>query len=641
MKLYVHFTPTGNAPHLTQAHTAILKEITPTSTPLTTLAKLFLSHYANKHPTPSPPSSISSTIRFKLDEDYDDFITDLKNCREQKQYKKARLLLERALKVDPNNVACHRLLSRLSYDIRYYSKTLSNLKNCLEVQDVKDNEYIDDLVLAAKCCIALDEFNKALDYLESATGIIKEGVYTGHKYRLNHAIICMAECHKNLGKLNESAAITEMVIKKDETFVPALINYADVAMMMGKAKDAISILLTCIVKDQNNNEVKALLSKGVSAEGGIEHVKTNLPLDASTAPAYAFLATIVRDEGHLSAATKLIELAFVGSNMSNKSYALNYLHALELEGKFGEGFSMIKRFLKGLAGTMRGSAFGLADGVTDFYKVLERLEDENGTDKFGNNNKLHTRVKVIEETPTHRGHVIIDGETWWTEIASKASTKHVEYNQEDYDLLAILFTVIKILYHKGNLKLLPDLVKVVEKLRVQSKTEIYRTNIRNENAYYMCATQLLAKSFHRTVQSIPSGSEVIFIFGEIDCREGLILATEKDRYATHEEGMKTCIDIWMKEAGKVIEEKEFNAWIHPVIPVLEETREIVINYNRIFKGKVEEEGGRMKWIDVFEKLLRLRGDGGLALKDEYKLDGTHMNPSYLKLVEDCMAGEVS
>lgn len=155
MKLYVHFTPTGNAPHLTQAHTAILKEITPTSTPLTILAKLFLSHYANKHPTPSPPSSISSTIRFKLDEDYDDFITDLKNvsdgddlfvflvqdplppapppapptnptspntksllasarqCREQKQYKKARLLLERALKVDSNNVACHRLLSRL------------------------------------------------------------------------------------------------------------------------------------------------------------------------------------------------------------------------------------------------------------------------------------------------------------------------------------------------------------------------------------------------------------------------------------------------------------------------------------------------------------------------------------------------
>ena len=34
--------------------------------------------------------------------------------------------------------------------------------------------------------------------------------------------------------------------------------------------------------------------------------------------------------------------------------------------------------------------------------------------------------------------------------------------------------------------------QVVEKLRVQSKTEIYRTNIRNENAYYMCATQLLA-----------------------------------------------------------------------------------------------------------------------------------------------------
>ena len=38
---------------------------------------------------------------------------------------------------------------------------------------MKNNEYIDDLVLAAKCCIARGEFNESLDYLESATQIIK------------------------------------------------------------------------------------------------------------------------------------------------------------------------------------------------------------------------------------------------------------------------------------------------------------------------------------------------------------------------------------------------------------------------------------------------------------------------------------
>ena len=160
-------------------------------------------------------------------------------------------------------------------------------------------------------------------------------------------------------------------------------------------------------------------------------------------------------------------------------------------------------------------------------------------------------------------------------------------------------------------------------------TGLKHWHLREESNFYP------KKSFHRTVKSIPKGSDVIFIFGEIDCREGLILATEKDRYETHEEGMKTCIDIWMKEGGKVIEENNFNALIHPVIPVLEETREIVVNYNRIFKAKVEEDS-RMKWIDVFEGLLQVKG-GAVVLKDEYKLDGTHMNPAYLKLVERWMA----
>jgi len=384
-------------------------------------------------------------------------------------------------------------------------------------------------------------------------------------------------------------------------------------------------------------------------------------------------------------------MAFVASGMGNRSYALNYLHALELEGKFDDGFKKIKRFLKGLEGSLAKSK--LAKGVAQFSKVLEGVDGVNGSDRFGAGNSMHTRVKYIEESSLVRGHVVVDGEDL-TAIASKTSGNHVEYSQDDYDLLAILFTVVKILYHKGNLGILPELVKAVEPLRIQSKVEIYRTNIRNENAYYMCASQLLAvedevgggtvgnlkpiyvvgdshtlsvgwrtignrlcipmivtglkhwhlreesnfypkKSFHRTVKSIPKGSDVIFIFGEIDCREGLILATEKDRYETHEEGMKTCIDIWMKEGGKVVEENNFNALIHPVIPVLEETREIVVNYNRIFKAKVEEDS-RMKWIDVFEGLLQVKG-GAVVLKDEYKLDGTHMNPAYLKLVERWMA----
>lgn len=42
-------------------------------------------------------------------------------------------------------------------------------------------------------------------------------------------------------------------------------------------------------------------------------------------------------------------------------------------------------------------------------------------------------------------------------------------------------------------------------------------------------------NFNNAVDSIPDGSTVIFGFGEIDCREGILLAVARDRYADLEE----------------------------------------------------------------------------------------------------------
>jgi hypothetical protein len=146
------------------------------------------------------------------------------------------------------------------------------------------------------------------------------------------------------------------------------------------------------------------------------------------------------------------------------------------------------------------------------------------------------------------------------------------------------------------------------------------------------------RAFHRVVEGIPGGADVIFIFGEIDCREGLVLAVEKDRYRDLEEGMRACIEIWMEEAGKVCKEKGFRAFIHPVVPVLNETRSIVVKYNRLFKEAVEGRGRElgMVWMDIFDSLVEVRpGDiSGLGLKKGLALDGTHLHPRYLEAVEE-------
>ena len=129
----------------------------------------------------------------------------------------------------------------------------------------------------------------------------------------------------------------------------------------------------------------------------------------------------------------------------------------------------------------------------------------------------------------------------------------------------------------------------------------------------------------------------MFIFGEIDCREGLILAVEKDRYECIEDGMSECIRIWMEEAGKVCREMGFKAWVHPIVPVLNETRSIVVKYNRLLRRAVEEGEGKcgMKWLDIFDSLVEVDGGNrcGLGLREGMELDGTHLHPRYLKAME--------
>ena len=65
------------------------------------------------------------------------------------------------------------------------------------------------------------------------------------------------------------------------------------------------------------------------------------------------------------------------------------------------------------------------------------------------------------------------------------------------------------------------------------------------------------------------------------------------------------------------------------MPVLNETRAMVKIYNRIFHRKVQKVPN-LKWLDFFDQMLTPAGD---ALRPEYALDGTHLSPAYLELVE--------
>ena len=92
-----------------------------------------------------------------------------------------------------------------------------------------------------------------------------------------------------------------------------------------------------------------------------------------------------------------------------------------------------------------------------------------------------------------------------------------------------------------------------------------------------------------------------------------------------------------------------NVYVHPVLPMLDETRPIVREYNRLYKESVtacerkkEKEkwgGGTLRWLDFFGELFQPPDAGAGAGGEEgqllsgLRMDGTHISPSYVGLLE--------
>jgi len=136
--------------------------------------------------------------------------------------------------------------------------------------------------------------------------------------------------------------------------------------------------------------------------------------------------------------------------------------------------------------------------------------------------------------------------------------------------------------------------------------------------------------FTRTMASIPDGSDVVFLIGEIDCREGLLVAVERGRYATLEEGMRATVSIFKSVVANLVKKRKFKVYIHPILPVLDVTRDIVAAFNPIYKQAMTSITG-VKWLDFYDDLITADGKN---LRDDMKMDGTHVSPAYVRLMEE-------
>ncbi len=131
------------------------------------------------------------------------------------------------------------------------------------------------------------------------------------------------------------------------------------------------------------------------------------------------------------------------------------------------------------------------------------------------------------------------------------------------------------------------------------------------------------------LDTIPRGADVVFVFGEIDCREGLLVAVERARHETVDEGVAATVDIYFAALAAIQAQYGFRIWVHPVSPVLDVTRTVVLKFNAMLKTKLAQRKWPFRLLDFFDGLLHPH----TGYNKTYELDGTHLNPLYVPLME--------
>jgi len=412
----------------------------------------------------------------------------------------------------------------------------------------------------------------------------------------------------------------------------------------------------------------------------VELLRSQLQFDAKSASALAFLATMVKDFSHLEAACALYAEA-VRLVPTSTSYALNYAHTLEANGRYADALGVISTHL-----SSNGSRTAAGVAASQVAAILPKRRDFEADRWRPPTETASAAATATTAAPTAAPHGAGDplGPAEGGRSAKAAPP-------EELDLLALYFTAVKILFVQGLLSAAGRLVALLEP-GCRTLADLHLTLVRNENAYYCCTAMLMATlpeqlpalaplfvlgdshslspawrtvhwgdaprllvpalvtglkawhlrdgsdffpkaNFESVVKALPDGADVIVAFGEIDCREGLLVAVERAKYADLPEAISTVVGIYVNVLRKLAARRRFRLMIHPVPPVLNETRAVVVQFNAALRRAVEAAAPTLTWLDFFGALLAPSGD---ALAEGMALDGTHMNPVYLRHLETAL-----
>ncbi|KAG2488055.1 hypothetical protein HYH03_013359 [Edaphochlamys debaryana] len=118
--------------------------------------------------------------------------------------------------------------------------------------------------------------------------------------------------------------------------------------------------------------------------------------------------------------------------------------------------------------------------------------------------------------------------------------------------------------------------------------------------------------FEAAVALLPECAQAVLVLGEIDCREGLLLAVQKGKYDSVAEGIDATVGIYLRLLRELLGSRPgLELFLHPVPPVLNETRPIVVSFAAALKKAVAKArtgdpgvlGRRLHYLDFFDGML--------------------------------------
>ena len=143
--------------------------------------------------------------------------------------------------------------------------------------------------------------------------------------------VLRAECLFDMNQHKVAASILNehMHSKGAEQHIPTLLAYARFSMAYRKFEEPIRAMLKAVVLDQKNARCRSMLAELLSCDEGYAELMKQVPLTISSAAAYAYLATAVKECSAMRPCIRLFSDA-LKYKRNSPSFALDLSHAHEI-----------------------------------------------------------------------------------------------------------------------------------------------------------------------------------------------------------------------------------------------------------------------------------------------------------------------